>query len=372
MQDVADGLALGGAQGSRRDAPTPRRSRRPATPVQRGPADGQRGARGRGADDTGEVLRGVHQARSSLSWAFRGGSQGARRLFLDLDHCLHPLEASPSIAFSRSELRDPRVLRRGRGPALARRQPRLRDAVPLSTPRHKVGRVQPLSSKDRPNAAGLLGALDLAQDAKLVLRREPPALGLRLHGRIGRLGRTPANCISRMGSICHLLPALYTKLTGVSVSHMLAQRAGASPPRPDRAPPEEPRPTASHAWDPSIISSPPSTLNSRGSVSHTCWHRGDAEFLFHWQQTFDLRKITAPGPTPQLNKKDLIPVLMPLPGDIDEQREIARIISHVDNKQSHHQQKKTALTDLFRTLLHQLMTAQIRVNDLSLPELETA
>ncbi|MEK6815554.1 MAG: restriction endonuclease subunit S, partial [Nitrospirota bacterium] len=99
---------------------------------------------------------------------------------------------------------------------------------------------------------------------------------------------------------------------------------------------------------------------------------GDAEFLFHWQQTFDLRKITAPGPTPQLNKKDLIPVLMPLPGDIDEQREIARIISHVDNKQSHHQQKKTALTDLFRTLLHQLMTAQIRVNDLSLPELETA
>lgn len=94
----------------------------------------------------------------------------------------------------------------------------------------------------------------------------------------------------------------------------------------------------------------------------------DAEFLFHWLQTFDLRKITDPGPTPQLNKKDLIPVLIPLPRDKDEQHEIARIISHLDGKQSRHQQKKSMLTDLFRTLLHQLMTAQIRVNDLDLPQ----
>jgi len=86
----------------------------------------------------------------------------------------------------------------------------------------------------------------------------------------------------------------------------------------------------------------------------------DAELLFHWLQTFDLRKITDPGPTPQLNKKDLIPVLMPLPSDIDEQREVTRMISGVDSKQSHHQQKKTALTHLFRTLLHQLMTVQIQ------------
>lgn len=92
----------------------------------------------------------------------------------------------------------------------------------------------------------------------------------------------------------------------------------------------------------------------------------DAEFLFHWLQTFDLRKITDPGPTPQLNKKDLIPVLIPLPRDKGDQQEIARIISHVDGKQSRHQQKKSMLTDLFRTLLHQLMTAQIRVNDLDL------
>jgi len=94
----------------------------------------------------------------------------------------------------------------------------------------------------------------------------------------------------------------------------------------------------------------------------------DAEFLFHWWQTFDLRKITDPGPTPQLNKKDLVPVLIPLPKEIDEQREIAVAISCIDSKMHSHQRKHSALTDLFRTLLHQLMTAQIRVNDLDLSE----
>ncbi|MDO8706318.1 MAG: restriction endonuclease subunit S [Sulfuricaulis sp.] len=44
----------------------------------------------------------------------------------------------------------------------------------------------------------------------------------------------------------------------------------------------------------------------------------DADFLFHWLQTFDLRRITDPGPTPQLNKKDLIPICLPLPKEIDE------------------------------------------------------
>ena len=40
----------------------------------------------------------------------------------------------------------------------------------------------------------------------------------------------------------------------------------------------------------------------------------------------------------------------------------------MDAKIQHHRQKKSKLEDLFRTLLHQLMTAQIRVNDLDLQE----
>jgi type I restriction enzyme S subunit len=97
----------------------------------------------------------------------------------------------------------------------------------------------------------------------------------------------------------------------------------------------------------------------------------DADFLFHWSHTFDLRKITDPGPTPQLNKKDLIPVLIPLPKDINEQREIADAIYSADRKLTLHKHKHTAFTALFRTLLHLFMTAQIRIHDLDLSELET-
>lgn len=94
--------------------------------------------------------------------------------------------------------------------------------------------------------------------------------------------------------------------------------------------------------------------------------RIDSQFLFHWSMTFDLRKITDPGPTPQLNKKDLIPVLMPLPADVEEQRAIAAALDTVDSKTTLHRRKHATLTALFRTLLHQLMTAQIRVHGLSL------
>jgi len=96
----------------------------------------------------------------------------------------------------------------------------------------------------------------------------------------------------------------------------------------------------------------------------------DADFLFHWSQMYDLRKITDPGPTPQLNKKDLIPVLMPLPKDINEQREIAEVIFTADRKLTHHQHKHAAFTALFRTLLHKLMTAQLRVHDFDMTEIE--
>ena len=98
----------------------------------------------------------------------------------------------------------------------------------------------------------------------------------------------------------------------------------------------------------------------------------DSGFLFYWTQTFDLKKITDPGPTPQLNKKDLTPLLMPVPPDISEQQEIAAALSTVEAKIDLLRHAHALLSDLFDTLLHQLMTAQIRVHDLDLPELESA
>jgi type I restriction enzyme, S subunit len=70
-----------------------------------------------------------------------------------------------------------------------------------------------------------------------------------------------------------------------------------------------------------------------------------------------------------INSGTLKRVLLPLPSP-DEQREIVFQLDLVERKLRIQEDKHRALTDLFRTLLHQLMTAQIRVNDLDLDNLK--
>ena len=69
-----------------------------------------------------------------------------------------------------------------------------------------------------------------------------------------------------------------------------------------------------------------------------------------------------------INSGTLKRVLLPLPS-LDEQKEIVRQLDLVEQKLKLHQAKRRALTELFRTSLHQLMTAQIRVHDLDLSDL---
>jgi type I restriction enzyme S subunit len=57
------------------------------------------------------------------------------------------------------------------------------------------------------------------------------------------------------------------------------------------------------------------------------------------------------------------PLTLPKP---DEQNDIVTALSSVDSKLAHHRRKHATLSALFRTLLHQLMTAQLRVHDLEL------
>ena len=54
---------------------------------------------------------------------------------------------------------------------------------------------------------------------------------------------------------------------------------------------------------------------------------------------------------------------------LKDQTVIVANLDLLDVKQGHHQKIRASLQDLFRTLLHQLMTAEIRVNDLDLEEL---
>ena len=61
--------------------------------------------------------------------------------------------------------------------------------------------------------------------------------------------------------------------------------------------------------------------------------------------------------------------VVPLPS-LEEQVEIVGKAKALERKLSIHRRKREVLQALFRTLLHQLMTAQIRVNNLDLNEVE--
>jgi len=69
-----------------------------------------------------------------------------------------------------------------------------------------------------------------------------------------------------------------------------------------------------------------------------------------------------------LSLLDLKTFKMPVPTP-EESEQIAEVFSHIETKLAIHLQRHGTLTALFRTLLHQLMTAQLRVHDLDLPEL---
>ena len=63
------------------------------------------------------------------------------------------------------------------------------------------------------------------------------------------------------------------------------------------------------------------------------------------------------------NKNEISSLKIPSPTYF-EQVEIANVIHGVEEKMQKHQEKKDALQSLFRTLLHELMTAKTRIQDL--------
>ena len=54
---------------------------------------------------------------------------------------------------------------------------------------------------------------------------------------------------------------------------------------------------------------------------------------------------------------------IPLPSALDEQREIVAILEAIDRKIDLHRRKRALLEDLFKALLHKLMTGEIRVGE---------
>ena len=94
------------------------------------------------------------------------------------------------------------------------------------------------------------------------------------------------------------------------------------------------------------------------------------EFLFYFLPTIDFSNYydnVVKGKT--LNSAKIKKLLISLP-PLSTQQKIASMLSAIDEKIEAEENKKKALDDLFNTLLHDLMTAKIRVNHLDLDEIE--
>jgi type I restriction enzyme S subunit len=76
--------------------------------------------------------------------------------------------------------------------------------------------------------------------------------------------------------------------------------------------------------------------------------------------------------TMTLNLDDIETFKVPCPSDQAEANEIVEILLGLDRKIDLHKRKRAVLEELFKSLLHKLMTGEIRVADLDLSALETA
>jgi len=116
------------------------------------------------------------------------------------------------------------------------------------------------------------------------------------------------------------------------------------------------------------------TINQHLAYAQFTSLRVVPEFVLWFMQTRyeHLRSISQGGGSTKgaLTCGFLKTYTIPVP-ELDEQQEIAKAFAALDHKEKAQERKHVTLTALFRTLLHQLMTAQIRVNDLELASLCT-
>jgi type I restriction enzyme S subunit len=71
-----------------------------------------------------------------------------------------------------------------------------------------------------------------------------------------------------------------------------------------------------------------------------------------------------------LNTATIDSLPLPLPPTVEEQGEIVEMLGAIDRKIDLHRRKRQVLEELFKALLHKLMTGEIRVKDLDLSALD--
>lgn len=110
------------------------------------------------------------------------------------------------------------------------------------------------------------------------------------------------------------------------------------------------------------------TINQHIAYLATDLERADPSFVRGYLETqYDyFRQVGAGGGSTKgaLTCAFLRDVPIPLPPTLDEQGEIVVILDAIDRKIDLHRRKCTVLGELFRVLLHNLMTGEIRLADL--------
>jgi len=95
-------------------------------------------------------------------------------------------------------------------------------------------------------------------------------------------------------------------------------------------------------------------------------------YLYHfltWRYE-DIRSLAHGGQQQNLNLDIVRGLLVAIPPTHDEQDEIVAILDAIDRKIDLHRRKRAVLDELFKALLHKLMTGEIRVADLDLSALD--
>lgn len=104
------------------------------------------------------------------------------------------------------------------------------------------------------------------------------------------------------------------------------------------------------------------------AIVHPSFIRGYLETQYYF-----LRQVGAGGGSTKgaLTCAFLRSLPIPVPSVLDEQIEIATILDGIDRKIDLHRRKREVLNDLFKALIRQLMTGEIRVTDHEFSELKT-
>ena len=97
----------------------------------------------------------------------------------------------------------------------------------------------------------------------------------------------------------------------------------------------------------------------------------DSRFLFQFltYRYEAIRQMAHGGQQQNLNLDIVRDLLIAFPEDSSSQRDVVAILDAFDRTIDLHERKRVVLEDLFRALLHKLMTGEVRVADLDLSAL---